>query len=301
MSRRPPLPELHAFEAAARHLSFTRAAAELGVTQGAVSQRIKALEARLGAPLFRRMTRPLALTPDGEALASAVRSGFEQIDVGLQRFAAGQADQRRVVSVSVSPSFAARWLMPRIGRFGDRHPELQVHVTAEDRLVDPIAEGLDLAVRFGRGVYDGLESRLLMRDELFPVCSPALAESLSSPADLDRVTLLFDAVAEADDSGCSWGAWAREAGVTLRATPGPSFNQASLALEAAAEGAGVALGRRSLVINDLARGRLVRPFDLSAPTRYAYFVVQPPGRLSQAAQAFEAWLMDEAARDEGPR
>ncbi|WP_269715279.1 LysR family transcriptional regulator [Caulobacter sp. NIBR2454] len=225
MARRPPLQQLHAFDAAARHLSFTRAAAELAITQGAISQRIKALEQSLGVRLFDRLTRALALTPEGEILARSVREGFSRIDQGLEAVSA-DTGEGRILRLGVSASFASRWLAPRLADFNARHPDIEVHVTAEDRLSDLRAENIDLSVRFGLGDYMGLDVSPLMDDAVFPVCSPALATRLKRLEDLRGLVLLHDGVAERDGSGVHWRIWSEAMGVDLDCAPGPRFSQA---------------------------------------------------------------------------
>lgn len=299
MRRLPPLDALRAFEAAARHLSFTRAADEICVTQGAISHRIRALEAELGLALFRRLTRRLELTEAGEVLARAVRRGLDEFAGGLAALERGTVPDGPL-RVSVLPSFAARWLVPRLGRFHDRHPGIETRIAAESRLADLRAGGADLAIRFGRGRYPGLEVEFLMGDAVRPVCSPSLLRE-HGPLDCDaigRFPLLHDSTAETDGSGADWASWCAHAGrPDLPCQPGQRLSNAMLALEAAAAGLGLALGRESLVEEDLASGRLTAPLAVSAPTTFSYWLVcLPDARGAPRTVAFRAWLLDEVQR-----
>jgi LysR family glycine cleavage system transcriptional activator len=313
--RRPPLADLHAFEAAARHLSFTRAANELSVTQGAVSQRIRALEDALGVRLFQRLTRALALTPEGADLAAAVRDGLARIDEGLdaverRRRAASDAAAgaaARPLLVSVLSSFAGKWLLPRLAHFRALHPEIDVTILADDRLADIAAGEVDLGIRFGGGIYPGLRSTRLLGDAAFPVCRPRLLAAadgppLRTPDNLVRHTLLHDATAERDASGCTWADWARSVGIGLRCETGPRFSQTHLAIQAAIDGMGIAIGRATLVADDISAGRLVQPFRHAVPTTYAYHIVRPAERrpMHPGAGPFADWLHHEAALWQAP-
>jgi LysR family glycine cleavage system transcriptional activator len=298
-TRLPSLDALRVFEAAARHASFTRAAEELHVTQAAVSHRIQALEAELGATLFRRLTRRLELTADGERLAQGVREGLEWIVRAVSDL--DRRSDAGPLTVSMLPSFASRYLIPRLPRFHSAHPEIEVRVLADGDSVDLIADvGTDLAIRFGRGQYPGLAVTLLMPDSVVPVCSPQLLEQ-HGPVDtvnaLLDMPLLLDSAAERDDSGSGWKSWLAHIGAAAddrRVEIGPRFSQAHLAIEAAILGQGVALARTSLAGDDLASGRLVSPLPQSAPTAFKYFLVCRP----EAAQwrkviCFSEWLIGE--------
>ncbi|HET8726313.1 MAG TPA: transcriptional regulator GcvA [Alphaproteobacteria bacterium] len=289
-----PLTALRAFEATGRHLSVKRAAAELNVTPGAVSQQIRLLEETLGRPLFRRSVRSIALTEAGAGYHAAVASAFGIVADATRRFAAA-AD--RTLTVSTTPTFAMKWLLPRLARFNRRHPGLDIRIQASTALADFRSDGVDLGIRHGFGRYPGLHSDLLFSVDFFPVCSPGLLEGggLETPADLARHTLLHDA------TGLDWEAWlvAHEVeGVAARS--GIVFSDGSMALQAAADGAGVALGRSRLVAHDLAEGRLVRPFDLTTPGEFAYYVVTPADRADEPPiAAMRAFLLAEARAD-GP-
>ena len=288
--RLPPLNALRAFEAAARHLSFTKGAAELYVTQAAVSHQVKALEEHLGVRLFKRLDRALALTREGEALFVVVRDAFDRLDQAAARLMGGGGERETLVVTSL-PSFAARWLVPRLGRFGRAYPHIDVRLEPSIELADFERDQVDVAIRYGRGHYPGLSSEWLLDEELFPVCSPALLEGpkpLRAPEDLRHHTLLH---AESED----WEMWLRPMGVEgVDAARGPVFQDSSMLLQAAVAGQGVALGRSVLAAEDLAAGRLVRPFSLSQPAGYAYYLVYP-ARAAETpkVKAFREWALQE--------
>jgi LysR family glycine cleavage system transcriptional activator len=287
----PPLGAARVFEVAARHLSFTAAAKELGVTQAAVSHQIKALEDWLGLRLFRRLPRRLLLTDEGQTYARALREVFDRLAAATTRITSGAG--RTILTVSVVPSFGARWLVPRLGRFQAAHPGIDVRVAPSLLPADFGRDGVDVAIRFGHGRYTGLRTDELLRDEMFPVCAPALRhgpKGLRRPADLARFTLLHD---EAHDD---WARWLRLAGQSgVDAARGPIFTDASMLLQAAIEGQGVALGRRVLAEAELGAGRLVRPFPESLPVDRRYFVVSPEMRADEPKiAAFRTWVMAEA-------
>ena len=293
--RLPPLNALRAFEAAARHMSFTRAAAELNVTQAAVSHQVKTLEERLGLNLFRRHNRNLFLTDEGQAYFPAVRDALDALSAATENLRS--LDTGGVLTVSVLPSFAARWLVPRLGRFRARHPEFDVRLDPSHALSDFARDGVDLAVRMGGGNYPGLHSVRLMDEVVFPVCSPDLLDGphpLRRPQDLCHHVLLHD------EDRAQWRVWLtlnRIEGVDPER--GPIFIDSSNLVEAAARGQGVALGRRALVSDDLATGRLVRPFAISQPYQSAYYIVCPEGQAARPKiKAFRQWLLDEAAGED---
>jgi LysR family glycine cleavage system transcriptional activator len=291
MNELPSLNGLRAFEAAARCGSVKQAAAELFVTPGAVSQQIKGLEEALGTPLFRRAGTGLRLTEAGAALYPVLHESFGQIAAALQRVRA--REQAGPLTVSVMPSFAAKWLVPRLGRFRARHPQIDVRIGADARVVDLAHEDVELAIRYGQGNNPGLHSEKLLGEILFPVCSPRLLEGpqpLRTPADLRHTTLLHD------DTTDEWQAWLTAHGVQgVDASRGPVFNDASMTLQAAIDEQGVALGRDVLVAEDLARGRLVRPFEGALPFRSAtYLVCLPAVAEWPKVAAFMAWIREEA-------
>jgi LysR family glycine cleavage system transcriptional activator len=294
--RLPPLNALRTFEAAARHLSFTAAAEELCVTAAAVSHQIRSLEDHLGTALFHRSSRALALTEAGMLLLPDVRAAFALLinaTRGLRRHAfAGP------LTVAVSPSFAAKWLVPRLSRFRARCPDIEVALVSSSDLVDFGREDMDLAIRYGTGLYPGLHTELLNTTEFFPVCSPKLAQGpppLIAPDDLRHVVLLHDEVPIALPMVPSWETWLKAAGVTgMDATQGPRFNTSFFTLEMAIAGMGIALAQSTLVSADLAEGRLIRLFSVSVPVELSFFVVGPPAAFEKPkVKAFRDWLHEE--------
>ncbi len=295
--RMPPLNALRVFEAAARHLSFTKAAAELNVTQAAVSHQIKALEAHLGLALFRRLPRALRLTEAGQVYLPTIHDALERIARATADL--GRDDATGPLKVSTLPSFAARWLVMRLQRFQHLHPDIDVLLTTTRDLVDFSRDDIDVAIRFGLGHWPGLASRFVLREEVFPVCSPALMEgtpSLRRPEDLAHQTLLHD------DYLVTWDAWLAIAGVTgVDAQRGPRFTDSALVLQAAVNGQGVALARGVLAADDLDAGRLVRPFAFSVPGDFAYFLVAPDRSFQRPkVAAFSAWVLTEACAPDAP-
>jgi LysR family glycine cleavage system transcriptional activator len=290
--RLPPLSALRTFEAAARHLSFTRAADELHVTQAAVSHQIKALEADLGVRLFRRLNRSLLLTEDGQLLAPAVRRAFDELAAGVEQV---RGRGGGTLTISTTPSIAANWLAGRLGRFQALRPEFEIRLMATPRLVDFAREGVDCGIRYGFGAWPGLMVDRLFSAALTPVCSPRLLEGpepLREFADLARHTLLH-ALDDMDD----WRLWLRAAGVSgVDPQRGPKFESMPLALQAAISGTGVAISRGPLADEALAAGALVRPFDFELPSECAYYFVVPELRAEQPkVQAFRTWLLAEVA------
>jgi LysR family glycine cleavage system transcriptional activator len=290
-TRLPPLNALRTFEAAARHLSFTKAASELFVTQAAVSHQIRTLEDHLGARLFRRMNRALMLTDEGQVLLPAVRDAFDRLSAGVRRvedLCCGGA-----LTISTTPSFAGGWLAGRLVRFQALHPEIELQLSATARMVDFAREGVDCGVRYGEGDWPGLRVERLFRTSLVPVCSPLLrggAHPLRQPQDLAHHTLLH-----ALDGGDDWRLWLRAAGVQeIDPTRGPKFDSIPLVLQAAINGAGVGIGRRQLVEAEVAAGRLVAPFDLELAEECAYYFVAPEVMADQPkVVAFRTWLLGE--------
>ncbi len=295
-----PLADLRAFEAAARHLSFTKAAAELGVTQGAISQRIRKLEELLDLQLFERRTRALVLTNAGQSLATAVADGLSRIAQGLEEIGRPAAPRSpKQLTVSVLPDFASKWLLPRLTGFQDKYPEIEVRITAEDRFADFVTDGVDVGIRFGCGENPGLTTLLLMPDVVYPVCSAGLLQkdgSFATPAELLNCELLHDATAEHNGSGCDWRHWFEQAGITSGRLEGLRLSPGKLVIESAADGLGVALGRAALIGDEVAEGRLVRPLRQSATTVFSYFLVhRPVAKLDCHVAAFIDWVRAEAA------
>lgn len=298
--RLPPLNSLRAFVAAARHLSLAKAADELNVTPGAVSQQIKQLEDHLGCALFRRTNRQMLLTDEGQACLPGLVEAFDRMHEALRAIAQVGLDGR--LTVSVAPSLASKWLVPRLDRFAAKHPEIDVLVSAAMHLADFEAENIDCAIRYGAGRYPGLVVEKLMAESVVPVCSPALLKdkkALRTPADLRNFTLLHDDSPDQDPSCPDWRMWLRAAGVeAVDARRGLRFNQSSLVLEAAVAGRGVALAKSRLAADDIRAGRIVALFELKQPIQFAYYFVAPPAKSAlQRVQAFLKWLKDEIARD----
>jgi LysR family glycine cleavage system transcriptional activator len=272
MTRRlPPLNALRAFEAAARHGSFVKAADELAVTPAAVSQQIRLLEADLGVALFRRLPRGLLPTEAARNAMPELRRAFAHLAQAVASIRGGSLAGS--LTVSVIPSFAARWLVPRLTGFVRAYPEIELTVRAEIRNVNFAREEVDLGLRYGKGVYPGLDTRLLLTEEVFPVCAPSLLsgpKSLRRIEDLRHQTLLHDRQLSGEEPSLHWRQWLRDAGlVDLDPERGPGFTDTTMLLEATARGMGVALGRSALVADDLAAGRLVRPFTHGRPADYA--------------------------------
>lgn len=289
MKTLPSLAGLEAFEAVARHRSFTRAAAELHVTQSAVSHRVQALEAQLDAALFVRAARRIELTDEGRALAEHCTTAFTLLREGVARLE--RSKQSSALTVSCSPSFAIRWLVPHLAAFRDLHPELDVRIAADDRMVDPGRDGIDACIRYGAGRYPGVSHTRLSVERIAPVCSPSLR--LRKVGDLARHVLLHDEVLLDHPARIGWHQWLEAAGAR-RVDPdrGTRFSHAHMALEAAIAGQGVALGRTTLVRRDIAEGRLVRPFSLELESGLAYWLLTPRGQSAPpAVRAFRAWLV----------
>jgi len=296
----PPLNALRAFEAAARLSSFTKAATELHVTQAAISHQVKGLEAQLGVGLFRRGTRVLALTDAGAELLPALKDALDLMDDAL-RVVQRRHGRRRGASkagllvVSTLDSVAAKWLVPRLGRFRMAYPDIELRLSTTNRLVDLAREDIDAAIRYGSGDYVGLHADFLMSETLFPVCSPKLLEvgpPLTQPSDLAHHTLLHD------DMPTTWAAWLEAAGVPElgRHLTGHAFEQSGLVVQAAVSGQGIALGRSALVMDDLASGALVRPFALALPSPHAYYMVCENQRRDESKIiAFRDFVLSEAA------
>ncbi|MEI9987678.1 MAG: transcriptional regulator GcvA [Aliidongia sp.] len=298
MSRLPPLNALRAFEAAARHLSFLKAAEELHVTPGAVSQQVKALEEQLGIMLFRRLPRGVLLTDAGQLYGKRLAEIFDEI----RRATADVVREAQPSGLTVSTmlSFAARWLIPRLGAFNLAHPDVTVRVLADGRLTDFATEDVDLALRYGPGNYPGLHVELIFPETVFPVCSPALMTGLHpllSFDDLRHHTLLHD---EPNPSyhNLSWQHWLAMQGVHhLDTRPGPRFSYTHMSLQAAVGGMGVALGTDILADEDLAAGKLVRPFPHGLKSEHAYWLVCPEAALARPrVKAFREWIQ-ETGRD----
>ena len=295
--RLPPLNALRAFEAAARHLNFSRAADELSVTPGAVSQQIQNLEDYVGVALFKRTPKGLLLTDPAQIALPALREAFDRLAEAASMLTAA-VDGRRL-TVTVPPSFASKWLLPRLGAFEALHPDVDVWVSAGMELTDFASGEVDLAIRYGAGRYPGLEVIRLMQETVIPVASPELLANhpLEALGDLANAILLHDGSPDADESCPDWTMWLAARGVKgVDGARGPRFNQSSLVIEAAVGGRGVALAKRALAQADLDAGRLVAPFQIATAVDFAYYLVHPKtkGRLPQV-KAFITWITAEAA------
>ena len=287
--RLPSLNGLRAFEAAARHLSFTLAAAELNVTQTAISHQIKRLERDLGVALFVRRNRALALTPKGNEYLPGVRAAFNDLRLATDRLL--HRDDGHVLTISTLASFAAKWLLPRLSGFQEAHPGIDVRITTSTNLVDFQRDHVDAAIRYGRGQWPDVRADWLMADEMFPVCSPALLagpKPLTSPDDLRDHVLLHNAASD------DWRLWLTAAGLPtdLSRQPGVTFDMIFMTVQAAIDGVGVALGRTSYVRDDISRGRLVVPFTFTLPADAGFYLVSPHARAeSPKLAALREWLV----------
>ena len=292
----PPLNALRVFEAAARHQSFARAAEELHVTPAAISQQIKLLEAYLGAALFRRGKMLTLSEPCRDAL-HLVSEAFDLMERAMQKVRVDRVAGPLVVSVT--PAFAARWLIPRLDDFHARHPAVELHLLATRRLVDFSTEDVDLAIRLGAGDYPGLLAERIMSEIIIPVAAPSLAETIKTPADLARCSLLEDDWHIKNRVFPDWETWLATLGVVDTPLRIRHFGDANLTLHAAVSGLGAALAWRSLVMDDLKAGRLVRILDSSIPTTLGYHLVMPENRATLGkVVAFRTWLFELVANQQ---
>jgi LysR family glycine cleavage system transcriptional activator len=298
VSKLPPLQAIRAFEAAARHASFTKAADELGMTQAAVSYQIKVLEERIGTPLFLRKPRQVALTETGQRLAPAITEAFALIG---DAYAAARGGADGLLCISTVQTFASNWLARHLGSFQIAHPALAVRLDTSSHLVDFAREAVDVGIRSGGGNWPGLATHLLFRADFTPMLSPKLADSIGgvkTPADLLRLPIL-------DPEDAWWKAWFVAAGLPpdelARRTGSSMGSQASLG-SAAMAGHGVAILTRALFAAELGDGRLIQPFDISGDDGHAYFLVYPESRRNvPKIKAFREWILDEVAQSVGER
>jgi LysR family transcriptional regulator, glycine cleavage system transcriptional activator len=289
----PSLNGLRAFEAAARHMSFTRAAEELNVTQTAVSHQIRRLEEQLGMTLFIRQNRALLLTREAQDYLPSIRSAFEDLRRATAKLR--RTDQEGRLTVTTTASLATKWLVSRVAAFQDANPGIEVRITTSTHLVDFQREEVDMAVRYGHGNWPGSRAHWLMAEHIFPVCSPELVNTgpLHKPEDLAHHTLLHTTVSRED-----WQLWLTAAGLpaSIATRRGMTFDQGFMAIQAAMEGLGVALGRFHLVEADIAAGRLVAPFDTVLPQDAGYYVVAPEATADTPKIArFRDWLIASAS------
>ena len=288
---------LRAFEATARLGSYVRAAGELGVTPAAVGQHVRLLEEQFGGALFERQGKKLVLTDAARAVLPDVKDAFDRLAQAVDRLR--ESRRAPLVTVTLSPSFAAKWLIPRIEGFRMAHPDVDLRLDTTDRLADLPRENIAVGIRYGAGRYPGLDATLLMAEEVFPVCSPSLiarVRKLREPDDLAHFKLIHDTTMESHASFPTWATWlkAARAGV-VDARRGLRINSSIMALQAAIEGQGVALARSVIVAGDLRLGRVIRPLQPSCATNYSYYLVYPAGLpLSRSASAFCHWLKQEA-------
>ncbi|HVJ41001.1 MAG TPA: transcriptional regulator GcvA [Dongiaceae bacterium] len=297
--RLPSLNALRAFWAAARHGSFAAAATELHVTASAVSLQVRQLEDELGVKLFQRTPKGLVLSAQGAEILPGISDAFSQLQSTLIK--GTDTGGVQTLTVSVAPSFATKWLLPRLDRFVSQQPDIDVRVLATMDLVDFSNEPIDLAIRYGRGHYPGLQADLLMREAVFPVASPKLLEGREAndlASLLHSATLLHDDSPDQDPTCPDWKSWLRAAGIDdVDWQRGLRFNQSNFVLEAAANGLGLALAKATLVQDDLAAGRLVQLAATQTQIELAYFIVYPPDRASQpAAIAFRQWIAAEISQ-----
>jgi len=278
-----PLNALRAFEASARHLSFTRAAIELHVTQAAVSAQVKNLEDRLGAPLFRRLPRGLALTDEGQALLPVVSDSFGRIGAVLGQFEGGRV--REVLTVAAVGTFAVGWLMPRLPAFERDHPFVDMRLLTHNNRVDLAGEGLDYAIRFGDGAWHGTEADALVEAPLSPVCTPAIARRVRSPEDLARETLLRSYRAD------EWSRWFQAAGLAAPLLRGPVFDSSLTMAAAAVQGIGVALLPPAMIGAEIGQHRLVQPFAIEVPTGRYWLTRLKSRPVTAAMRDFRRWLL----------
>jgi LysR family glycine cleavage system transcriptional activator len=292
-ARLPSLNGLRAFEAAARHLSFTLAASELNVTQTAISHQIRRLEEELGIRLFIRKNRALALTPEAREYLPGIRAAFNDLRLATDRLL--RKDHDHVLTISTLASLAAKWLLPRLSSFQEAHPDIDVRITTSTGLVDFRSGDVDAAIRYGRGHWPGLRAEWMMADEMFPVCSPALPAGkrpLQSPEDLRDHVLLHNT-----NNGDDWRLWLTAAGLPpdISKQPGVTFDLIFMTVQAAIDGMGVAMGRTSYVQDDIAKGRLVVPFKIALPADAGFYLVSPEGAAdTPKLQAFRQWLVASA-------
>ncbi|SLN68153.1 Glycine cleavage system transcriptional activator [Pseudoruegeria aquimaris] len=293
--RLPPLTALRAFEAAARHLSFAKAAEELNVTPAALSFQIKSLEAHFGQPLFLRLNRAVELTAAGKALSPGTTEGFDRLAAAWR--SARRLSESNTLSVTAGPAFTAKWLAPRLFQFAQDHPEIELRFAATLKIVDLARDDVDVAIRFGRGPDVGLHSRPLAQEWLTPVMTPELHRRYPTVESLKSAPLLHDDSIAFLDPPCDWAAWFRAVGEDFAPTRGARFTQADHAIDAALNGAGVVLGRRGFIVKDIAEGRLVAPFRTAlAIDAHFRFVCLPGTEDRPAIRAFHDWIIAEIAK-----
>ncbi|MCW2245786.1 LysR family transcriptional regulator of beta-lactamase [Azospirillum fermentarium] len=280
-----PLNALRAFEASARLCSFTRAGLELNVTQTAVSHQVRALEEMLGITLFERLPRGLALTEEGHALLPVLTDAFRRMGAILSQLEEGNFHE--ILTVGAVSTFAVGWLLPRLARFQRAHPSIDLRLKTNNNRADMLADGLDFFIRFGHGAWHGTDAVPLVEAPLAPVCAPALAAGLSEPADLLKLPLLRSYRRD------EWTLWFRAAGLEVANPRGWMFDSSIAMVEAAAQGAGVALVPAALFASDIASARIVQPFAVTVPTGRYWLTRLISHPETHAMQAFRTWLLEE--------
>lgn len=288
----PPLTALRAFDAAARHMSFAKAAEELHVTPAALSFQIKSLEEHLGQPLFRRLNRAVELTEAGRILAPGVADGFQTLAAAWRAVRRLQDDT--TLTVTAGPAFTAKWMAPRLYEFARAHPEIELRFSASLKIMDFDRDEVDVAIRFGYGPDPGFYALPLAQEWLTPVMTPEMAEQFPTPASLKDAPLIFDESVDFLDPPCDWPTWFRAVGVDYAPTHGAHFSQADHAVDAALAGAGITLGRRALVIKDLHEKRLVAPYGVAIQTKAHFRFICPLGTENRPhIRAFREWILNE--------
>lgn len=293
----PSLNALKAFEAAARHMSFARAADELFVTSGAISQQIRQLEESLGQRLFLRQNNSLSLTVAGKALLPQVKDAFNSLSEATDLVRTKNFEN--ILKISAPPTFTTKWLRPRLAQFQNAYPEIEIRLTASKQLIDLNKENFDLAIRYGNGVYENLISEKILDEEIFPVCSPVLLDktlALRSIEDLVNHKLIHSEHSANDETAPNWTKWLRLISpLTLEkinANKGVNYTPASLAIDAAIAGEGIALAKGKWVLDDIASGRLVQPFEDSLHSEFSYYLVYPQGVPSSKVALFRKWIFE---------
>ena len=290
--RLPPLTALRAFEAAARHMSFAKAADELNVTPAALSYQIKALEADLGMPVFRRLNRAVELTEAGRVLAPGTSDAFSSLSTAWRT--TKRLNDNGVLTVTAGPAFTSKWLAPRMYDFAQAHPEIELRFLATLRIIDFDRDEVDVAIRFGLGQDKEVYSQPLIREWMTPMMTPEMAEQIDQPEKLGEATLVHDDSISFFKTPSDWGAWSKAAGLDIDVSHGPRFSQADHALDAAMAGAGVVLGRVSLATRALDSGRLVAPFELGLLSSGQFRFICPTGNEKRPhIAAFQSWVQDE--------
>lgn len=302
MSRRMyPLNALRAFEASARHLSFVKAAEELSVTAAAVSQQVKRLEDYLGLPLFRRLSSGLLLAESGQLLLSDLREVFLRLDKAMERVI--DRDSRGALNLTVAPTFAAMWLIPRLQKFYSLHPDTDIRISTSLGLVDFQRDDYDAAIRLGHGKWFGLETIKLFEETVTPMCSPRLLEgpnALKRPEDLRKYVLLHNHSVDYDPVAPTWQSWLDAAGISgIDASRGTHFSLPDHGLQASMDGAGIVLGWRHMSKEHLAAGRVVEPFDLIVPLGQSFYLVYPEAHSHrQHISLLREWLLQEVREEQ---